>query len=123
MVDESEVVDSRLSSLRQSETPSKRFLTARWLCLAIAFILVLAALPIAWSTFELANQEYLHLWNSDKVIHDLEFNGVSVSNGDAIRMGATSVLIQLSLASMLFMVPQFFARMQERDGCVGRDGK
>jgi len=110
MVADTETADNRYSSPRAPATPSGRSKIARWLLLSIAIILVLVSLPAAWHTLELANQEYLHIWNSRRAIYDIEINGSPVSIGTAIRHGATTVLIQWSLAAALIVIPRFLAR-------------
>lgn len=52
-----------------------RFKIARWVLLALAAMLILFSLPVGWHTLELANQEYLQLWNSRRAIYDIEING------------------------------------------------
>ncbi len=73
----------------------------------IAILTVLVSMPLAWQTLELANQEYLHLWNSRRVYYDVEFNGAPVSNADAIRYGAIAVIIHWTLAVALVVVLPF----------------
>ena len=94
-------------------TPAKssgRFRIVRWALLCVAILLIIVSLPTAWHTLELANQEYLHLWNSRSVIHDIEINGSPVSMATAIRHGVTAVLVQWSLAAVLILARGFFGR-------------
>ena len=113
MVADTETADNPYSPPHAPATPSGRSKIVRWLLFGIATILVLLSLPIAWHTLELANQEYLHIWNSRRAIYDIEINGSPVSNA-AIRHGATIVLIQWSLATGLIVIPRFFAKKQPR---------
>jgi hypothetical protein len=80
------------------------------LLFGIAVLLVLLSLPVAWQTLELANQEYLHIWNSRRAIYDIEINGSPISIDAAIRHGATIVLFQWLLAAALIVIPRFIAR-------------
>ena len=68
-----------------------------------AVFLVVLSLPIAWCTLELANQEYLHIWRSWSVIHDIQMNGKSISIAAVISNGALAVLVQWSLAVTLIV--------------------
>ena len=115
MVADTESADNPYSSPQAPATPSGRSKIVRWLLFGIAIILVLLSLPVAWHTLELANQEYLHIWNSRRTIYDIEINGSPVSIAAAIRHGTTVVLIQWSLAAALIVIPRFFAKKQLRN--------
>ena len=116
MVADSDIADNPYSSPHATGTPSVRSKIVRWLMMGIAIILVLLSLPIAWHTLELANQEYLHFWNSRRAIYDIEINGSPVSIDTAIRYGTTTVLIHWSLAAALIVVPRFVAtKLQPND--------
>ena len=115
MVADTDTADNPYSSPRASATPSGRFKIVRGLLFGIAIVLVLLSLPGAWHTLELANQEYLHIWNSRRAIYDIEINGSPVSIAAAIRHGATIVLIQWLLAAALIVIPRFFSTKQLRN--------
>ena len=108
MVADAESVENPYSSPVALGQPSARSKIARWLILAFAALLILSSLPTAWHTLELANQEYLHLWNPQRAIYDIEINGSPVSNADAIRFGTTTFLIQWGIAGLLMIAARFF---------------
>ena len=115
MVADSETGDNPYDSPRLHGPPSGRFIIVRWLLLVIAVLLIFLSLPVAWHTLELANQEYLHLWNSRRAIYDIEINETPVSIGTAILYGAITVLIHWTLAAGLIIVPRFFAKNVQRN--------
>ena len=103
MVVDSETGDNPYSSSSTPATLSGRSWILRWLLLGGAVFLVMLSLPIAWRTLELANQEYLHIWRSRSVIHDIQMNGKSISIVAVISNGALAVLVQWSLAVTLIV--------------------
>ena len=85
-----------------------------WVLYSIATILFLLSLPVGWGTLILANQEYLHIWPTSDTYYGFEINGTSVSNEEAIRYGAATILIQWSLAILMIAVSRF---MSNRRSC------
>ena len=110
MVVNIETADNTYSSPSTSATPSVRPRIVRWLLLCVAIFLVVLSLPIAWHTFELANQEYFHIWSSRSVIYDIEMNGKPITIAEAIRNGTIAVLIQWALAAALIVGPRLFMK-------------
>ena len=78
-----------------------------WVLFSIAIMLFLLSLPVGWGTLILANQEYLHLWPTSDTYYGFEINGTSVSNEEAIRYGAVTIVIQWSLAILMIAVSRF----------------
>lgn len=69
---------------------------------------MLFSLQTAWRALELANQEYLHIWNPRRAIYDIEINGSPFSNAEAIRFGITTVLIHWGIAAAFLIASRFF---------------
>ena len=85
-----------------------------WVLFSIAIMLFLLSLPVGWGTLILANQEYLHIWPTSDTYYGFEINGTSVSNEEAIRYGAVTIVIQWSLAILMIAVSRF---MSNRRSC------
>jgi len=108
MITDTESAENPYSSSVGCEQPSGTSKIRRWVFLALATMLIFFSLPGAWRTLELVNQEYLHLWNRQRAIYDIEINGAPVSNADAIRFGTANVVIQWGIAGALLIVARFF---------------
>ena len=102
--------DNPYASPNVQKIASGRSKFASWVFLILAFVFFTISLPLAWQTFELANQEYLHIWDSREALYDFELNGSPVSSAVVIRHGATIVLIQWGLAAALIIVPKLLTR-------------
>lgn len=79
----------------------------RWVLLCVSAMLILLSFPVAWYTLELANQEYLRTWNPQRAIYDIEINGKPVSNGDVVRFGAVTLLVQWVISAALMVTAHF----------------
>jgi hypothetical protein len=108
MVDDTEFVENLYASPSPARQPRRRTKIVRWLLLGLATMQILFSIPIAWRMLELANQEYLHLWNPQRAIYDIEINGLPVSNSDATRIFGRTMLIQWGIAAVLLFAAQFF---------------
>ena len=114
MVTDTEIDGNPFASPKARLALPGRSKILRWLILCVAVLFVSLSLPFAWLAFELANQEYLHLWNSNRSIHDIEFNGSPISIGTAIQHALTAVLILWLLAAATIIVPRFVSRRRLR---------
>lgn len=110
MIAESESLDNPYATPPDAGYLNGRGKMVRRFLFCISIFLVLQSLPGAWTTLELANQEYLHFWNSRRVIYDMEIGGSPVSIDAAIRYEAAAVTLQWLFAAALIVVPHWIAR-------------
>ena len=115
MVGKIETVDNPYSPPPKVGKSSVGSRIIHWLLLAFAIMLILVSLLTAWDTLELANQEYLHLWSSRRIIYDIEINGSPISNADAIWLGVKTVLVQWGVAAALIVLPRLVAKNERRN--------
>lgn len=110
MIAESESLDNPYAVPPDTGQLIGRGKIVRGFLVCVSIFLVLQSLPRLWTTLELANQEYLHLWNSQRVIYDIEIGGSPVSIDEAIRYEAAAVALQWLFAAALIVVPHWIAR-------------
>lgn len=110
MVADSEIAENPFASPNAPTASLGRSKIVRWVLQCFAILIVAFSLPIAWLALEMANQEYLHIWNSNRTVYDIEFNGAPITIATAIRHALTAVLIMWSLAVALIVIPRFLTK-------------